>query len=81
MSKAADLKENPENRKLGRISSLFSSIFSRVVLIVALLSIFMLAAFSVIFNSVNEQYLHTIVHQNGSNVASINERSPVSFDA
>lgn len=50
-----------------------SSIYSRVVLIIAILSFFLFASYSVIFRSVNEQYLTTIIHQNGSNIGSIVE--------
>lgn len=56
-----------------KINKLFSSIYSRVVLIIALLSFFLLATYLFIFKSVNEQYLHTLIHQNGSNIASIVE--------
>jgi two-component system NtrC family sensor kinase len=56
-----------------KINALFSSIYSRVVLIIALLSLFILAAYSVIFKTVKEQYLSTVIHQNGINVASIIE--------
>lgn len=51
----------------------YSSVYSRVVLIIALLSIFLLASYFIIFKSVNEQYLKTIIFQNGNNIASIVE--------
>lgn len=51
----------------------YSSVYSRVVLIIALLSFILLAAYAIIFKSVNEQYLKTIIYQNGNNVASIVE--------
>ncbi|MBS4055682.1 MAG: HAMP domain-containing protein [Bacteroidales bacterium] len=50
-----------------------SSIYSRVILIIALLSVFLLISFSVIFSSVNEKYLNSIIHQNGRNIGSIVE--------
>ncbi len=51
----------------------YSSVYSRVVLIIALLSFILLAAYAIIFKSVNEQYLKTIIYQNGNNIASIVE--------
>lgn len=58
---------------LMNFNKLFSSIYSRVVLITAVLSVFLLATYFVIFNTVNEQYLQTIIFQNGNNIASIVE--------
>ncbi len=56
-----------------RFRQFYSSVYSRVVLIIALLSMFLLAAYFVIFRSVNDRYLKTIIYQNGNNVASIVE--------
>jgi two-component system NtrC family sensor kinase len=50
-----------------------SSIYGRVVLIITLLSVFLFVSFSVIFRSVNEQYLNTVIRQSGNNVGSIVE--------
>ena len=43
-----------------------SSIYSRVVLVIGILSIFLLVSNSIIFRSVNEGYINTVIHQNGS---------------
>lgn len=51
----------------------YSSVYSRVVLIIALLSVFLLTTYFVIFHSVNDRYLKTIIFQNGNNLASIVE--------
>jgi len=50
-----------------------SSIYSRVVYIITILSFFLFVSFGIIFRSVNEQYLNTIIRQNGNNVGSMVE--------
>ena len=50
-----------------------SSIYGRVVLIITYLSIFLFISFTLIFRSVNEQYLNTLIRQNGNNIGSIVE--------
>ena len=50
-----------------------SSIYGRVVLIISVLSIFLFVSFNIIFRSVNEQYLNTVIRQNGDNIGSIVE--------
>ena len=50
-----------------------SSIYSRVVLVIGLLSVFLLVSNNVIFRSVNDGYINSVIHQNGSNIGSIVE--------
>ena len=50
-----------------------SSIYGRVVFIIAILSVFLFVSFNVIFQSVNEQYLNTVIRQSGNNIGSIVE--------
>ena len=50
-----------------------SSIYGRVVFIITILSIFLFVSFNIIFQSVNEQYLNTIIRQSGNNIGSIVE--------
>ncbi|MFA6128613.1 MAG: ATP-binding protein [Bacteroidales bacterium] len=50
-----------------------SSIYSRVVLVIAILSVFLLVSNNLIFRSVNDGYINTVIHQNGSNIGSIVE--------
>src|ERR1035437_4581427 len=50
-----------------------SSIYGRVVLIITYLSVFLFVSFSLIFRSVNEHYLNTIIRQSGNNIGSIVE--------
>jgi len=52
-----------------------SSIYGRVVFIIALLSIFLFVSFGIIFKSVNNRYLDTVILQNGNNIGSIVESS------
>lgn len=50
-----------------------SSIYGRVVFIIAVLSVFLFVSFNIIFQSVNEQYLNTVIRQSGNNIGSIVE--------
>lgn len=50
-----------------------SSIYGRVVFIITILSVFLFVSFNIIFQSVNEQYLNTVIRQNGNNIGSIVE--------
>jgi two-component system, NtrC family, sensor kinase len=50
-----------------------SSIFGRVVFIFTISSIFLFVTFWIIFRSVNEGYMKSIIHQNGNNIASLVE--------
>jgi two-component system NtrC family sensor kinase len=52
-----------------------SSIYSRVVYIITLSSVILFVSFGVIFRSVYEQNLNTVIRQNGNNVGSIVEGS------
>ena len=52
-----------------------SSIYSRVVIIITLSSIILFFLFGIIFKSVYEQNLNTVIRQNGNNIGSIVEGS------
>jgi two-component system, NtrC family, sensor kinase len=52
-----------------------SSIYSRVVYIITLSSVILFFSFGVIFRSVYEQNLNTVIRQNGNNVGSVVEGS------
>jgi two-component system NtrC family sensor kinase len=52
-----------------------SSIYSRVVYIITLSSVILFVLFGVIFKSVYEQYLNTVIRQNGNNIGSFVEGS------
>ncbi|MFZ4548437.1 MAG: sensor histidine kinase [Bacteroidales bacterium] len=49
------------------------SIYGRVVLIIAILSVFLFVSFGFIFRSVYEKYLNTVILQSGNNVGSLVE--------
>lgn len=50
-----------------------SSIYSRVLIMIALMAVVLFVSFNIIFRSVNDQYLNAIIHQNGNNISSIVE--------
>jgi len=52
-----------------------SSIYSRVVYIITISSVVLFVLFGVIFKSVYEQYLNTVIRQNGNNIGSVVESS------
>ena len=58
---------------LGKYLRVGRSIYGRVVLIITLLSIFLSISFSVIFRSVYQQHLNTVILQSGNNVGSLVE--------
>ena len=64
---------NTRNVILNNYVKFRSSIYGRVVLIITWLSVFLFVSFTLIFKSVNEQYLNTIIRQNGNNIGSIVE--------
>ena len=49
------------------------SLYSRVLLIIGILSVLLLISYQVIFRTVNEVYINTAIHQNGNNLGSIVE--------
>lgn len=50
-----------------------NSIYSRVLLVIGLLSVFLLISYQIIFRTVNETYIKTAIYQNGNNIGSIVE--------
>jgi len=68
-------KDNTGNIILNKYVKFRSSIYGRVVFLISILSVFMFVSFSVIFKSVNEQYLNTVIRQSGNNIGSIVEGS------
>jgi two-component system, NtrC family, sensor kinase len=70
-------KQTESNRKenmfLRKYFKLGRSIYGRVVLIIAILSVFLYVSFGIIFRSVYEQYLNTVILQSGNNVGSLVE--------
>jgi two-component system NtrC family sensor kinase len=58
---------------LNKYLRLRSSIYGRVVFIITMMSVFLFASFGIIFRSVHDQYLNTVIRQNGNNIGSIVE--------
>jgi len=52
-----------------------SSIYARVVYIIAILSVFLFLSYGAIFKSVYEEYLNTVIRQRGDNIGSVIEGS------
>ena len=50
-----------------------SSIYGRVVLIFTISSFFLFVAFGIIFRSVNEKYMQSVIRENGNNISSLVE--------
>lgn len=45
-----------------------SSIYSQVIYVITILSVFLFVSFWIIFRSVNEEYMRSVVRQNGNNI-------------
>jgi two-component system NtrC family sensor kinase len=66
---------NRVKRFLSKYFKFRSSIYSRVVYIITLSSIILFVVFGILFRSVYEQNLNTVIRQNGNNIGSIVEGS------
>jgi two-component system NtrC family sensor kinase len=58
---------------LNKYLRLRSSIYGRVVFSISILSVILFLLFGVIFRSVHQQYLNTVIRQNGNNISSMVE--------
>jgi len=61
------------HRTLQRYIHFRYSIYSRVILVIGILSVFLLISYQIIFRTVNETYVKTAIYQNGNNIGSIVE--------
>ncbi|MCF8233371.1 MAG: hypothetical protein K9G67_04330 [Bacteroidales bacterium] len=73
LHKKTGTSENKLNKLYRRFQKFHSSIFGRVIYIITILSIILFASFGLIFRSVYEEYLNTVIRQNGNNIGSIVE--------
>lgn len=64
---------NPGKSLIKGYIKIRSSIYGRVVFIIAILSVFLFVSFGIIFRSVNDNYIQTVISQNGNNVGSMVE--------
>ncbi|HKI90023.1 MAG TPA: ATP-binding protein [Draconibacterium sp.] len=70
--------ENGEKSTLHSFLKYFrfrSSIYARVIYIIAILSVFLFISYGAIFKSVYEEYLNTVIRQRGDNIGSVIEGS------
>ncbi|HRX11260.1 MAG TPA: hypothetical protein P5210_06420, partial [Draconibacterium sp.] len=65
-------KNNRKNRIVSPIVNRYvkfrSSIYGRVVFIFTLSSVFLFVSFGVVFRSVNENYMKSVISENGNNI-------------
>ena len=66
--KRITLKNNRLISIIVKSLKLRSSIYSQVVYVITILSVFLFVAFWIIFRSVNEEYMKSVLSQSGSNV-------------
>jgi two-component system NtrC family sensor kinase len=67
--------EGPRRNFFHKYFRFRSSIYVRVIYIIAILSVFLFASYGIIFKSVYEEYLNTVIRQRGDNIGSIIEGS------
>jgi two-component system NtrC family sensor kinase len=67
------VKKSIGSKFIGRYVKFGRSIYGRVVLIITILSVFLFVSFGIIFKSVYQQYLNTVILQSGNNVGSLVE--------
>ena len=63
------------NSMLKRYIKIRSSIFGQVVYAITILSVFLFVSFGIIFRSVNEDYMQSVIRQYGNSVSSLIEGS------
>lgn len=76
--KKVDGQDNGKKLKLQSLLNFFrfrSSIYARVIYIIAILSVFLFISYGAIFKSVYEEYLNTVIRQRGDNIGSVIEGS------
>jgi two-component system, NtrC family, sensor kinase len=72
-------KGNEVNKKHGRYAILMkylrfhSSVYSRVILVIGILSVLLFISYAILFRSVKEQYMNTLIRENGDNIGSMVE--------
>lgn len=64
----AKVKSNVKRPILNGYVKFSSSIYGRVVIIIALSIFFLFVAFGAIFRSVNEEYMKSVIRENGNNI-------------
>jgi two-component system, NtrC family, sensor kinase len=75
ISDTSDQKEGRAKTFIKKYVTFRSSIYSRVVYIISISSLIFFVLFGIVFRSVYEQYLNTVIRQSGNNIGSIVEGS------
>ncbi|NTV83409.1 MAG: HAMP domain-containing protein [Bacteroidales bacterium] len=65
------IRKDPGEINLKKRIKFQSTIYGQVVIIITILSIILFFSFGLIFRSVYEQYINTIIRQNGNNIGSL----------
>ena len=65
--------ESANNGFFNKYFRIRSSIYARVIYIIAILSVFLFASYGIIFQSVNENYLNKVIRRCGDNTSTIIE--------
>ncbi len=73
--KNAEIINDKENSFFEKYLKFRSSLYGRVIFIISILSVFLFIAFGIIFRSVNEQYMKSVIQQFGNQVALLVEGS------
>ena len=66
---ALKLNNTPNSKLIKNYFKASSSIYGRVIYIITILSVFLFVSFGLIFRSVNERYIQSIIRQSGTNTA------------
>ena len=66
-------KSNAGNPILNGYVKFRSSIYGRVIFIITIASFFLFVSFWTIFRSVNEEYMRSVINENGNNIGSLVE--------
>jgi len=59
---------NPIHQNLSRFTKFRYSIYGRVIFIITISSFFLFVSFGIIFRSVNEEYMKSVIRENGNNI-------------
>ena len=69
----SDSKKHASNKFYKKFLRFHSSIYGRVVYIITILALVLFGAFQLIFSTVYQKYLNTVIKQDGNNISSIVE--------
>ncbi len=71
--KITDKKNRSQKPLVSGFLKFKSSIYGRVVLIITVSSVFLFVSFGVVFRSVNENYIQSVISENGNNIGHLVE--------